>query len=160
MLAERGAWHSGILAVVRQAIDEAAQRLGLRSRYVYFQSPEELPAVFAEMVKEREQALLILSDPGIAQVVPQIVALAVKLRLVTMAESADWPTAGALMAYGPKADDIYRQAAMYVDRILKGARPNDLPIGQPTTFELITTSRPPRRSASPSRRHCSRGRIR
>jgi putative ABC transport system substrate-binding protein len=58
-------------------------------------------------------------------------------RLPSIGESVDWPEAGTLMAYGPRQDDLRRQAATYVDRILKGAKPGDLPIGQPTTFSLI-----------------------
>ena len=71
------------------------------------------------------------------QLAPQILDLAVKHRLPTIVDDAQWAKIGALMAYDPKADDVYRQAATHVDRILRGAKPADLPIGQPTTFELI-----------------------
>jgi putative tryptophan/tyrosine transport system substrate-binding protein len=134
----RGSWHQGILAAYRQATDDPAQKLGIRVRYVTFQSSDALPGVFAEIVKERDTALLIWNDPSIDPLLArQIVDLAGKHRLPTMAEDSDWPKRGALVAYGPKTNDIYRQAAMYVDHILKGAKPADLPIGQPTTFELV-----------------------
>src|SRR6059036_1831157 len=81
----------------------------------------ELPAVFAEMCKEREQ----------------ILDLAVKYRLPTIVDGVRWVKLGALIGYGPKPDDLLRQAATHVDRILRGAKPAGLPIGQPTTFELI-----------------------
>jgi putative ABC transport system substrate-binding protein len=131
----RGAWHPGILAAYQQAIDNAAQALGIRVRYVQFESPDALPGVFDEMVKERETALFVLDDPGIDLLARQISDLATKHRLPTVVEDTQWP--GALIGYSANLDNIYRQAATYVDRILKGAKPEDLPIGQPTTFALM-----------------------
>jgi putative ABC transport system substrate-binding protein len=131
----RGAWQPGVLAAYRQAIDDAAPKLGIRVRYVQFQDPDALAGVFAQMVKERETAVFVMADPALSLLNRQIGELAVKHRLPMMVESAGWP--GALISYGAKSDDIYRQAATYVDRILKGAKPEDLPIGQPTTFELV-----------------------
>lgn len=89
------------------------------------------------MVKEREGAIVIWDDPGISLYVRQIVDLAARHRLPTMGDGTDWPQSGALLSYASRADDRYRQAATYVDRILKGAKPGDLPIGQPTTFQLV-----------------------
>ncbi len=133
----RFSWHPGILAVYRQATDDAAQKLGIRVRYVQFGNADELPGVFAEMGKERDAAVLIWDDPAIDLLAPQLLDLAVKHRLPTIVDDAKWARIGALIGYGPKADDLYRQAATHVDRILRGAKPADLPIGQPTTFELI-----------------------
>ena len=133
----RGPWHPGILAAYQQAADDAARKLGLRLRYVPFQDPEELPGVFAGMVNERDTAIVIWNDPGIDRNIRQILDLAARHRLPTMSPGSDWAKSGALIAYGAKTDDIYRQAAMHVDRILRGAKPGDLPIGQPTTFELV-----------------------
>jgi putative ABC transport system substrate-binding protein len=133
----RGAWHPGTLAAYRQAADDAAKKLGLRLRYLLFQNPDELPGVFAGMVNERDAAIIIWNDPGITLYVRQVLDLAAQHRLPTMADTADWPKSGALMAYNAKSQDVWRQAATYVDRILKGAKPEDLPIGQPTTFELV-----------------------
>ena len=133
----RYSWHAGILAVYRQATDDAAQKLGIRVRYVHFENADELPGVFAEMRKERDGAVMIWDDTAIAEVAPQLLDLAVRQHLPTIVDNAKWARGGALIGYGPKATDLFRQAAAYVDRILRGARPGDLPIGQPTTFELI-----------------------
>ena len=130
-------WHAGILAVYQTATDNAAQKLGLRLRYVHFDHADELPSVFAEMRKERDGAILIWDDSANSELAPQILDLALKHRLPTIVDAGRWATLGAVIGYGPKPDDLYRQAASHVDRILKGAKPGDLPIGQPTTFELI-----------------------
>jgi len=130
-------WPAGILAVYQTATDNAARQLGLRLRYVHFASGDELPAVFAEIRKERDGALMIWDDVASAQLAPQILDLAVKNRIPTIVDAGRWAKLGALIGYGPKVEDLYRQAATHVDRILKGAKPGDLPIGQPTTFELI-----------------------
>jgi putative ABC transport system substrate-binding protein len=130
-------WHAGILAVYQRATDDAAQSLGLKLRYVHFDNAEELPAVFAEMRRERDGAVMIWDDPAISETAPQLLDLAMRNRLPTIADAGRWATLGALIGYGPKPEDLYRQAATHVDRILKGAKPGDLPIGQPTTFELV-----------------------
>ena len=133
----RFAWHAGILAVYQTATDAAAHQLGLKLHYLHFNNANELAAVFAEMRKERDGAVLIWDDPAISEVAPQILDLAVRNRLPTIADAGRWAMLGALIGYGPNPEDLYRQAATHVDRILKGAKPGDLPIGQPTTFELV-----------------------
>ncbi|MGH7303111.1 MAG: ABC transporter substrate-binding protein [Candidatus Rokuibacteriota bacterium] len=130
-------WHAGILTVYQTATHNAAQKLGLRLRYVHFDNADELPSVFAEMRKERDGAVLIWDDSASSELAPQILDLALKHRLPTIVDAGRWATLGALIGYGPKPEDLYRQAATHVDRILKGAKPGDLPIGQPTTFELV-----------------------
>ena len=130
-------WHAGILAVYQTATEAAAQKLGLKLHYVHFNEVDDLPAAFAEIRKERDGAILIWDDPVISELSPQILDLAVKNRLPTIADAGRWATLGALIGYGPNPDELYRQAATYVDRILRGAKPGDLPIGQPTTFELV-----------------------
>lgn len=93
----RDVWAPGILAVYRQATDDAAQKLGIRVRYIQFQNADALPGVFAEMVKERDTALLIWDDPRVDQLAGQIRDLAVKYRLPTMRTGPrsvpSWPTA-------------------------------------------------------------------
>jgi putative ABC transport system substrate-binding protein len=132
----RGAWPPGVVAAYRQATDDAAKKLGLRLRYVLFRNSDELPGVFTGMVNERDAAVVIWTDPAIFQHARQIVGLAARHRLPTAGEGVNWAQAGTLIAYGPKRDALWRQGATHVDRILKGASPGELPIGQPTTFEL------------------------
>jgi len=130
-------WHAGILAVYQTATDNAARQLGLRLHYLHFDNVDGLPAVFAEIRRERDGALLIWDDPASVELAPHILDLAVKNRIPTMVDAGRWAKLGALIGYGPKPEDLYRQAATQVDRILKGVKAGDLPIGQPTTFELV-----------------------
>ena len=125
--------------VYRQATDEPAAKLGIRARYVGFDDPAELPSLFTEMAKERDDALLVWANPeiSVAMVFERIRELAIRHRLPAMHELGFYAQRGGLMAYGPKLEDVRREAAAYVDRIFKGANPGDLPIGQPTTFELV-----------------------
>ena len=89
------------------------------------------------MIRERAGALLILSDAIFFTQRRQIAELAAKERLPSIIGTRDYPDAGGLMAYGPNFLDLERRAATFVDRILKGAKPGDLPVEQPTKFELI-----------------------
>jgi putative ABC transport system substrate-binding protein len=94
-------------------------------------------APFAAMVRERAVALLVLSDPLTVLHRTRLADLAAKRRLPTMYPWREFVDAGGLMAYGPSLPDLYRRAATYVDKILKGAKPADLPVEQPTRFELV-----------------------
>jgi putative ABC transport system substrate-binding protein len=124
-----------LLAAYRQATDDGARILGITPRYVEFQKPDELPGLFAAMEKARDQAVFVWSNPFTVANRVAIQDLAIKYRLPLLGEISVF--SGALITYGPKIDDVFRQAATYVDRILKGAIPGDLPIGQPMTFELF-----------------------
>ena len=136
---------SGISAVAldpvyRQATDEAARRLGIRVRYAAFRQPEELTAIFDEIVREHDQALLVWANPFVNLHRHAIAERAVRNRLLMMGEFQDYSEDG-LLVYGPVLDDVYRASAGYVDRILRGGNPGELPIGQPTRFELIINLR-------------------
>jgi len=133
----RGKWDPGFVAAYRQSADDAAQKLDVRLRYVFFDNSDELPSVFAGMVKERDAAVMIWWNPPLHQHIRQILDLAAQHRFPTIADSSLAAESGALIAYSGKRADLWKQAATHVDRILKGAKPGDLPIGQPTTFELI-----------------------
>ena len=121
---------------LRQA-EVAARRLGMRLSSLKAQTPAEIDKAFATMAKERADAVLVLLDPILYREREQIAALAAKSRLPSMHALRQEVDAGGLMAYGANLPDLYRRAAIYVDKILNGAKPGDLPIEQPTKFELI-----------------------
>jgi putative ABC transport system substrate-binding protein len=99
--------------------------------------PADFDRVFAAMVGERPAALLLISDGFVRQHDPQIVDFAARNRIPIMLDHPDLVAAGALMGYGPSIPDLWRRAATYVDKILKGTKPADLPVEQPTKFELV-----------------------
>ena len=121
---------SRLLAVYREATDTAAAALNIGVRYVQFKNPDELDPIFAEMVKEKDQALLAWGNPQLSVHKLRIFALAIQHRLPAIYESRSY--AEGLIVYGARVDAVLREAASYVDRILKGAKPGDLPIGQPS----------------------------
>jgi len=117
--------------------DVAARALGMRPQFVEARGPENFDRAFADMTRARAEALTVLSSPMLASERRHLVALAAKNRLPAVYPLREFVDAGGLMAYGPNAVDMYRRAAMYVDRILKGTKPGDLPVEQATKFELI-----------------------
>ena len=91
---------------------------------------------FETIVREHPEAL-VLADPFTVSQRARIVEFVAEHRLPAIYESRDFVEAGGLMSYGPNISDLYRRAASYVDKILRGAKPGDLPIEQPTKFELV-----------------------
>jgi putative ABC transport system substrate-binding protein len=113
-----------------------AGRLGVAVRIHHVSEPADLDDAFARMKAEGAQAVFVLPDMMLSSEAPRIASLALEHGLPTMAWG-DWYTkAGCLMAYSAQYGELIHRLAFYVDRILKGARPGDLPIEQPTTFEL------------------------
>jgi putative ABC transport system substrate-binding protein len=128
----------------------AAFRLGLRElgyvegqniaidlRWVEVREPQEFESAFAAMTKARAGALIVLADPVFLSHRAQVVDLAAKSWLPAIFNVRQYAEAGGLMAYGPSLVDLFRRAAYFVDRILRGAKPADLPVEQPTRFELV-----------------------
>ena len=89
------------------------------------------------MTRERIDAVVVINSPLVYIERKRIADLALKHKLPAIYGSAEYADAGGLLAYGPSYMDLFRRAALYVDKILKGANPGDLPIEQPTTFELV-----------------------
>src|SRR5712692_5463277 len=114
----------------------AAKLVGLQLVTVRARTPEELPAAFDAIVKAQAGAVHVWGDPMFARYRNTVVDLATKVRLPTMFASKPDVAAGGLAAYGPDFVDMYRRAAIYVDKILKGTKPADLPVEQPTRLEL------------------------
>ncbi len=115
----------------------AAGTLGLRLLPAEVRSPRDIDRAFASMARERADALIVQQDPFTIAHRTRIADLALKNRLPTISTFREFPEAGGLMAYGTNLDDLYRRAAAYVDKILKGAKPGDLPVEQPMRFELL-----------------------
>jgi ABC-type uncharacterized transport system substrate-binding protein len=116
----------------------ASRALGLHLHVVELRRPEELDSAFAAMTQAGAGALVVLSDPVLlAKLYERTVDLAAKHRLPTMYDQRYYMDAGGLMYYGLSQPDRSRSVAVYVDKILKGAKPADLPVEQPTKFELV-----------------------
>jgi putative ABC transport system substrate-binding protein len=118
-------------------IQVAAKDLLLQLRSFEVNSLDAINVAFVAMLRERVGALLTITDPFTGFHARQIVELAARSRLPAMYPSTSYVEAGGLMAYSVNVIDMYRRAAHYVDRLLKGEKPGDLPIEQPTKFELV-----------------------
>jgi putative ABC transport system substrate-binding protein len=118
-------------------VNVAARSLGVQLQLLGARGPNEFDGAFAAMAKERVGALLVLSDTIFGYHQTRLVDLAARSRLPAAYSVRDYVEAGGLMSYGPSLLDSYRQAATYVDRILKGAKPAELPVEQPSKYELV-----------------------
>jgi putative ABC transport system substrate-binding protein len=119
-----------------RAANAAARSLGLVVHVIEVRAVTEFEAAFAEMVRTRAEALLVIEDPSFIAHARELAVLALNRRLPTMMGNRLYVQAGALMAYGVVIEALFRRAAVYVDRILKGANPAEMPIEQPTKFDL------------------------
>ena len=119
----------------------AADVLKMRLQSVRTSDPEELENAFSLIRQTRPDALLVLQDPMLQAHRTRIIDFATRIRLPAMYERKPWVDAGGLMSYGVSFPDNFRRAARFVDKILKGAKPADLPVEDPTRFELIINLR-------------------
>jgi len=126
-------FHTGSLKETRAA----ARVLGIKAQFLGVRVSEDLPAAFASIVKERPGALLVLADRVFLHNRARIVDFEAKQRLPGVYAYRELVEAGGLMSFGPNYADMHRRAASYVDKILKGSKPADLPVEQPTRFELM-----------------------
>jgi len=125
-------------ATYLRGAEAAARILGVRLQTLDARNPQEIDSAFAAMTRERAGALLIFPDTLFGTQRRQIAELAAKTRLPAIhGGMSEYAEAGGLMAYSPNNLDLERRAATYVDKILKGAKPADLPVEQPTKFELV-----------------------
>jgi len=115
----------------------AGRSLGVQLQVLEARGPNEFDRAFAAMVKQRAGALLVLADAAYIFDRTPLAQLAAKSRLPAIYGLREHVEAGGLLAYGPNLSDLFRRAATYVDKILKGAKPADLPVEQPTKFELV-----------------------
>ena len=130
----------GHARAVREA-KGAARTLGVELQILQARTPAEIDAAFAAMSRQRTGGALVLRDAVYRAQRAQIVALAAKHRIPAVYGLREEAEAGGLMAYGASVPQLFRRAATYVDKILKGAKPADLPVEQPTKFELVINLR-------------------
>ena len=123
------------------AADVAARSLGVRLQFVEARGPDEFARAFSDMSSARAGALTVLPSNRFLREHRRLVDLAAKNRLPAVYTSSEFVDAGGLMSYGANQRDLFRRAATYVDKILKGAKPGDLPVEQPTKFELVINLR-------------------
>ena len=131
----------GVLGQVKTQVefaelDAASRKLDMALEVADIQNPGDLDGAFSKMISKRVGAILVVVSPLTYLLKVSIAESAIKYRLPTISNANQYAEAGLLMSYGPRLEDLYRQAATYVDKILRGARPADLPVEQPTKFEL------------------------
>src|SRR6266542_764121 len=125
-----------------RAAAAAARPLGLRLQPLKLERPEDFGGAFSDMQKHRAEALIVSSSPFFYAHRTRLVELAAKHRLPTIYHQSEFVVgSGGLMSYGPNFHDLFRRSATYVDKILRGAKPGDLPVQQPTKFELVINRR-------------------
>jgi putative ABC transport system substrate-binding protein len=123
--------------VQMKELEAAAQALGLQLQPVQVRAAGDLENAFSVMARDRAGALLVLSNPAIGFFLGKVVEFAARSRLPGIYATPGWVAAGGLMSYAPAYADQFRRAAVYVDKILKGTKPSDLPIERPRKFELV-----------------------
>ena len=120
-----------------KAAEVAARALGVRLQVVEARGPADFDRAFSDMTRARARALVVFGGPMFLNERRPLVDLAAKNRLPVVYSQREFVDAGGLLAYGVNIADLFRRAATYVDKILKGAKPGDLPVEQPTKFELL-----------------------
>ena len=135
-------WQPGALGErtekdMRKEAEVAARALGVRLQFVEVRGPDDFDRAFSDMTRARAGALTVLGSTMLINERRRLVDLAAKNRLPAVYGLREYVDAGGLMCYGPNNADMFRRAATYVDKILKGAKPGDLPVEQPTKFELV-----------------------
>jgi putative ABC transport system substrate-binding protein len=126
-----------VAALTLRAAEVAAQALGVQLHPVEVRDPDAFDRAFAAMTRADAGALLVVGDPMFRQHRHRLAERAATSRLPAVHDDRAYVEAGSLLCYGPSPPDMYRRAATYVDKILKGAKPADLPMEQPTKFELV-----------------------
>ena len=120
-----------------QDLEEAARTIGQKLFVSKASNDVALNAAFTSLVQQRVEALLVAADPYFDTRRDEIIAFANQNRLPAIYQFREYAIAGGLISYGPSITDLYRQAGIYAGRILKGAKPADLPVVQPTTFDFV-----------------------
>jgi putative ABC transport system substrate-binding protein len=132
-------WNPANMAATRgvRTVEEAARALGVELQVAGVRAPEEFEPAFRAMTQARAHAVLVLADAMFLAHRARLADLALEHRLPTLLATKEYVKAGGLVSYGADYPDLFRRAAIYVEKILKGATPADLPVEQPTKFELV-----------------------
>jgi ABC-type uncharacterized transport system substrate-binding protein len=125
------------MANIVKSIEDAARTLGIQLQLVPADGPDQIASAFSTMVKERADAFIVMPSPMLFGEHQRIVELAANDRLPGMYQAREFVDAGGLMSYGANLDDLFQHTATYVDKILKGSKPAELPVERPTKFELV-----------------------
>ena len=137
-------WNPANAVFQQQQLTEAktaAAKLKMDLRMVEARTSDELDRAFGTIARQRPQALLVMADPMLSSQAARIAEVAIKHRLPSVSSGRDSADGGLLVSYGPNFVDAYVRAAAYVDRILRGAKPADLPVEQGTKFDLVVNAR-------------------
>jgi ABC-type uncharacterized transport system substrate-binding protein len=126
-----------LTAIQWEQTKTSAKALGIQLQPIELQRPEDFKDAFARIARQRPDAITMVADRFQLAHRMQIVDFVAKTRLPAMYPYRDFVVAGGLMSYGPSYEDLFRRSAIYVDKILRGAKPSDLPIEQPTKFEFL-----------------------
>ena len=124
-------------SIVLRDVEAAARAIGLALHPQQVREPKDFEPAFVAIIQERPSGLLVLADALLYQYKSQIAELTIRAQLPAVFPFREFTELGGLMSYGPSLPDMYRMAANYVDKILKGAKPTDLPIEQPTKFQFV-----------------------
>jgi len=128
---------SSFSALALKEIEATAQKLGISVQVVEARTVDDFEAAFATLAAKHAEALLQVPDPTLINQRTRLIDLETKRRMPTMHSSLEYADAGGLMAYGADRTELFRRTAGYVDKILKGSKPADLPVEQPTKFEFL-----------------------
>jgi putative ABC transport system substrate-binding protein len=140
--------HAGLIAILQnpdgpipevqsKEVNEAGRTLGLRLEIQHASTDHDLDLAFAAFVQAGARALLVTADPLFNTKREKIIALANRYRLPAISDVREFAESGGLLSYGTSLSDTFRQIGVYTGQILKGAKPADLPVLQPTKFELV-----------------------
>jgi putative ABC transport system substrate-binding protein len=121
----------------RKGMEDTAQSLGMQLLALEIGGPEDFESVFDTARKKRADVVILPAGSFLGLYRKRIVELAGRSRLTTIGSDPKWAEEGCLLSYGPSTAESYRRAATYVDKILKGAKPGNLPVERPTKFELV-----------------------